>query len=102
MSSRIVSFTARDEVTGDEVTAEFTEAAQIVSFNEDGSIQAKVIYMEGAVNLVLNFELDIKSLLPAPSEDQLRQQEDFFSAWRNPSYSGPPTTSLMTKMPGGR
>ena len=102
MSGRIISFTARDEVTGEEVSAEFSDAAQIISFNEDGSIQAKVIYMEGAVNLVLNMELDIKSLIPAPEKPQLKPQEDFFSAWKTPHVSGPIAVSPMVKMPGGR
>jgi len=102
MSSRITSFFARDEVTGEEIEATFSDAVQIMSFNEDGSVNAKVIYMEGAVSLVLNLELDVKSLIPAPEKDKLAPQEDFFSAWRAPSVSGPISVTPMTKMPGGR
>lgn len=104
MSSIVTSFFARDEVTGEEVQASFSDAAQVISFNEDGSANAKVIYMEGDVSLVINFELDIKSLIPAPDKDRLAQQEDFFSAWNQPSGSGVPSPPqpYTPRLPGGR
>ena len=80
-AGRVVSFTAVDDSIGSTVEGNFTNAATIMSFHEDGSIMAKVVYMEGTQKLVLNFELDVKALIPAPEDQNMDKEEKLFESW---------------------
>ena len=85
---KILGFYASDDDLGGEVTSQFSEAAQVIVMHEDGSTTAKIVVMEGPVSIMLDVEIDIKSLLPQPQQPM--QQVDMFGAWkRTSSTSGP-------------
>ena len=83
---KILGFYASDDDLGGEVTSQFSEAAQVFVIHEDGETTAKIVVMEGPVSIVLNVDIDIKSLLPQPQQPQ--QQMDMFAAWKTPVYTG--------------
>lgn len=95
--NRITHIYAIDNSTGNEVAITFTNP-QVMVMAEDGSLQARVVYVERGVTLLLTFEIDPKSVLPMPQAGE--PEPEMFGAWR--TNTGPPAGTGMTGMPGRR